>query len=302
MKFINVIVVLVLILYACDHNAGKLPDAEAYKAEIDSWHTARLSRLKAPEGWLNLAGLYWLQEGLNTFGSDTANAIVFPKHAPSFIGVIERRGDSIWLRSVFIRFLVDSLPAGNMKLKDDSYPDPDVMTWDSLAWHVIKRGERFAIRLRDFNHPRINTLTSIPCFETDLKWRIEADYQPYEKPEKYKVQTVIGTEEESLVPGELTFKIRGRKCTLYPFASGDQLFIVFGDATNGNETYPSGRFLYSDIPDARNKVIIDFNRAYNPPCVFTTFATCPLPLSKNILPVKIKAGEKSVHLFKAVNN
>jgi hypothetical protein len=197
---------------------------------------------------------------------------------------------------------IDSLPAKNIKLKDDSSEKPDVMTLNSLAWFIIKRGDRYGIRLRDYTNPMIDSLSVIPCFEIKDQWRITADFKPYGVPEKYMVQTIIGTEEENLVPGELTFRIRGKKFMLYPFKSKDGFFIVFGDKTNGNETYPAGRFLYTAGPDDQNRVIIDFNKAYNPPCAFTPYATCPLPLRKNILPVAVEAGEKAVHLFSNNHN
>jgi uncharacterized protein (DUF1684 family) len=110
------------------------------------------------------------------------------------------------------------------------------------------------------------------------------------------VPTIIGVDEETLIPGELEFRIRGKKLILYPSQAEDGFFIVFGDQTNGNETYAAGRFLYTAAPDANNRVIIDFNKSYNPPCAFTPYATCPLPLRRNILPIRIEAGEKAVHL------
>jgi len=300
-RYLSFSITLYFLMCGC-RNSDRLADTAAYHAEIEAWHNKRLNNLKAPEGWLNVAGLFWLQEGMNTFGSDTANSIVFPERAPSFIGVIERRGDSVYLRSTAVPVLINGLPAGNRKLKDDSHPDPDILSLDSMAWFILTRGGRYAVRLRDYTLPGITGLTSIPCFETDPAWRIKAKFKPYEKPEMCKVQTVIGTEEEKLIPGELTFKISGRKYHLYPFTSGDQLFIVFGDETNRNETYPAGRFLYANGPDTLNQVIIDFNKAYNPPCAFTPYATCPLPLRRNIISVEIQAGEKSVHLFNPIHN
>lgn len=294
-------ITLCFVMCGC-HRSEHLADTAAYYSEIETWHNKRLLNLKAPEGWLNVAGLYWLEEGMNTFGSDSANSIVFPDRAPSFIGIIERSGDSIYLRSAAVPVQINGLPAGNTKLKDDSSPDPDIMTLDSMAWFIIKRGGKYAVRLRDYTLPGITALTDIPCFETNPAWKIKATFKPYEVPERCKVQTVIGTEEENMIPGELSFKIRGRKHKLYPFTSGDKLFIVFGDATNGNETYPAGRFLYADKPDSLNQVMIDFNKAYNPPCAFTPYATCPLPLRKNILSVAVEAGEKAVHLVMPFHN
>ena len=270
---------------------------ENYRTEIEVWRSKRISSLKARDGWLNLAGLYWLQEGLNTIGSDSSNSLVFPKRAPAFIGVIERKGDSIYLLSTSVPVLIGGVPSAHVKLRNDASGTPDVMMVDSLAWFIIKRGDRYGVRLRDFDNPLIDSLTAIPCFETNIRWRITAEFKPYAKPEKHQVQTIIGSEEENMVPGELHFHAGGKNLILYPFIAENGFFLVFGDATNGSETYPAGRFLYTDAPDADNHVIIDFNRAYNPPCAFTPYATCPLPLRKNVLPIAIAAGEKTVHVF-----
>jgi uncharacterized protein len=289
-------IIMILVCGGCRQNSVPIPDPETYRAEIEAWHVKRLVDLKAPEGWLNVAGLFWLHEGLNTFGSDTSNAIVFPQKAPAFIGTIELKGDSAYLRSTFVPVLVDKMTAVNTKLSNDASTKPDMMMLNSLAWFIIKRGDRYGIRLRDYDNPMIDTLTSIPSFGINERLRITAKFKPYEKPEKQMVPTIIGIDEESIIPGELNFRIKGKKVTLYPFESENGLFIVFGDQTNGDETYPAGRFLYTSSPDAENRVIIDFNKSYNPPCAFTPFATCPLPLSKNILPLRIEAGEKAVHL------
>lgn len=272
-------------------------DPDSYRAEIEKWRTERLGNLKAPRGWLNLAGLFWLKEGMNTFGSDSSNYIVFPGNAPSFIGTLELRGDSVYLRSTKQPVLVENKPSSNIKLMDDASGKPTQMTLQPFTWTIIKRGTRYGIRLRDLKNALIDSLKYIPHFETDEKYRVIATFHPYSTPEKYKVQTIIGTEEESLVPGELHFRLREKKLILYPFSEDGRLFLVFGDRTNFEQTYPSGRFLYMEAPDEDNHVIIDFNKAYNPPCAFTPYATCPLPVRKNILPVSIQAGEKMVHLF-----
>jgi len=135
------------------------------------------------------------------------------------------------------------------------------MTLNSLAWFIIKRGNRYGIRLRDYENPMIDSLSVIPCFETNENWRIIASFNPYPTPAKVMVQTIIGTEEEDIIPGELTFRLNGKKYTLYPFDAGDEFFIVFGDQTNGYDSYPGGRFLYTAGPDAHNQVVIDFNKA-----------------------------------------
>jgi uncharacterized protein len=298
-KFWLVIIAVISLFAGCIRNPAQ---TETYRTEIEAWRTKRIGNLKARDGWLNLAGLYWLQEGLNTFGSDSTNSLVFPKQAPAFIGVLERKGDSIRLLSTRVPVLIGGIPSAHVKLRNDASGSPDVMMVDSLIWFVIKRGDKYGIRLRDLDSPMIDSLTAITCFETNDRWRIKAVFKPYSKPEKHQVQTIIGTEEENIVPGELHFRAGGKNLILYPFVAEKGFFLVFGDATNGSETYPAGRFLYTDAPDADNNIIIDFNKAYNPPCAFTPYATCPLPLRKNILPVAIEAGEKTVHLFSQLHH
>jgi uncharacterized protein (DUF1684 family) len=233
---------------------------------------------------------------MNTFGSDSSNSVVFPSRAPAFIGTMELRSDTVYLSSTELPVLIDSMPAYGMKLNDDSMGKPTIMTLHPFAWNVIKRGNRYGIRLRDYESSLIDSLKSIPHFEPDERYRVVAKFKPYARPEKSKVQTFIGTEEENLIPGELHFRLFGKKQVLYPFIENGDLFLVFGDLSNGEETYPAGRFLYASSPDENGQVILDFNKAYNPPCAFTPYATCPLPIRRNILSVRILAGEKVVHL------
>jgi hypothetical protein len=289
---------VVLFMFAgCRNHSDQVQDTTAYQKEILDWQENRLNNLKGPEGWLNLAGLFWLEEGKNTFGSDSINTIIFPENTPDHIGIIERRGDSAILRDVTAPVMINGKLTPYAVLNHDSSGKPDMMMLDSFAWYIIKRGDRLGIRLRDYASDMIDSLTHIPCYSIDAHWRISARFMPYAKPEVHKVSTVVGIDEENTVPGELHFRINGNRHILYPFQTGGGFFIVFGDETNGTETYAAGRFLYTALPDKDNQVIIDFNKSYNPPCAFTPFATCPLPLRKNILPVRIEAGEKAVHLF-----
>lgn len=291
------IAVILLMVAGCRNHPGRDPNTQAYQEEIRDWQEERLSNLKSPEGWLNLAGLFWLEEGLNTFGSDSSNAIVFPQNAPDQIGIVERRGDTAILRDLTVPVLINGKPLPYAVLNHDASGKPDMMKLDSFAWYIIKRGDRLGIRLRDYASDMIDSLTHIPCYATNVHWRIPARFMAYAKPEIHRVSTVVGIDEENTVPGELHFRINGKRHILYPFQSANGLFIVFGDETNGTETYAAGRFLYTTLPDKDNQVMIDFNKSYNPPCVFTPFATCPLPLRKNILPIRIEAGEKAIHMF-----
>lgn len=271
-------------------------DHDAYIKEMDQWRSERLSRLKDKNGWLALAGLYWLQEGLNTFGSDTTNRLVFPKYAPPFIGTLELKDSSVYLQETVQPVLIDSLPASHVKLVHDMAGKPTRMILGRYAWTIIKRGNHFGVRLRDYESPLPDSLHHVPSFETNEKYRVEAEFKPFDVPEKQVVHTVIGMDAENIIPGILLFRLNGKKYELFPAAEEGEWSIVFGDPTNGEETYDAGRFLDIPAPDENNKVIIDFNKAYNPPCAFTPFATCQLPHRNNMLPVRIEAGEKAVHM------
>ena len=266
-----------------------------YLDSYKDWQSKRASSLKAPEGWLNLAGLFWLEEGENSFGSDSSNSIIFPPAAPAKVGVIILKEDNIRL---VINEGVSVTHKGEIKKEIELLPDlsgnQTVIELDSLAWFIIKRGNRYGIRLRDYNHPNIEKLDSIPHFPVDLSWRVTATFEPFIQPRMINVPNIIGTIEESPVPGLLKFQIGEQELTLYPMGDPDHLFLVFGDETSALETYGGGRFLGVEPAGEEGKYIIDFNRAYNPPCAFTVFATCPLPPKENILPIRITAGEKTV--------
>jgi uncharacterized protein len=284
---------LISTIASCRHSGV---DEATYRSDLEKWHAERVQRLKSKNGWLNLAGLLWLKAGTNTFGSDSANTLVFPPAAPAFMGVIILTGDSLTLTENKADILVDSQLVTHGALKADTTGTPSVMTWGHFSWHIIKRGNRFAIRLRDFESSLLAQVNEVPYYPIDSRWRVTAKYTPYDEPRKQVVQTVIGTDAVNPIPGELTFKLGGKTLKLYPVLEDGGFTLMFGDPTNGDETYGGGRFLDIDAPDARNHVIIDFNKAYNPPCCFTPFATCQLPHRDNMLPVKIEAGEKAMHL------
>jgi len=269
---------------------------DSYYQEIENWKSSRLERLKSKTGWLNLSGLFWLEEGNNTFGSDSSNTIIFPPNSNSVYGSIFKSGDTLLLAAANDTIIkVDGIAVARMKLQSDFSGVPTLMESGSFAWFIIKRDERYGIRLRNYNHPRIEKLDSIPCFKTSPEWRIEAEYSPFDSMLKIETTNVIGGTELSNCPGEIVFRKGTRKYRLLPFIEGDGLFIIFADKTSGVETYGNGRYLYTVLPDSANKVILDFNKAYNPPCAFSPFATCAMPPRENILDIRILAGEKEIH-------
>ncbi len=263
-----------------------------YVAEIEAWRTKRVASLKSEDGWLNLAGLLPLKEGKNTFGSDKSNAIVFPK-GDAFLGSFILENGTV---NVQVLPEVTVYQAGN-KVKNLKIFSPNeetlILQHQSLRWFIIKRGERYFVRLRDLESPNVMHFPGIESFPIDAAWRVEATLEPAAPDFKIPVVDVIGTSSMQASPGAFRFEIQGKTYCLYPTSEGDQLFFVFGDATNGDTTYGAGRFLYANQPDANGKIILDFNKAYNPPCAFTAFATCPLPSAINKLPIEINAGEKN---------
>ncbi len=181
-------------------------------------------------------------------------------------------------------------------LRHDQQKNTTILSYEAFRWFIIKRGDKFGIRLRDLNHPRIKALDHIPAYPLSEEWVIEAEYIAFDSIRTIEVPTAInGFSEFYKAPGELRFKKDGSTHSLIPFVSGKGYFIIVGDATNGIDTYGAGRFMYTEEIEG-NKVILDFNRATNPPCAFSPFATCPLPPLENILDLPITAGEKSVHL------
>ncbi|GAB4183567.1 MAG: DUF1684 domain-containing protein [Calditrichia bacterium] len=293
MKILKYLCLLLFtLLFACQS-----PKADqAYQAEIDQWHQQRIENLKKPEGWFSLAGLFWLKEGDNTFGSSEDNELIFPETFPAKTGVFHLENNQVTVSiNNGMGVLIDGKPMLKATLKHDQEENTTRMTWKSYIWYVIKRGDRFGIRLKDTLNPARLQFNGIERFPVNEKYRISAKFIPYDPPREIVIPTIIGTDDIEESPGALEFELDGKKLTLDPIGKpGDKSwFIVFGDATNGKETYGAGRFLVIPAPDSTGTVILDFNRAYNPPCAFTPYATCPLPPEQNFLPVAIKAGEKN---------
>ncbi|MFC2089303.1 DUF1684 domain-containing protein [Bacteroidota bacterium] len=295
---INLFLLLAIILLSsCTQKAPIIEDWDAYISAHEEWQLNRLERLKSERGWMNLAGLYWLEEGENTFGSDPSNDIVFPEKFPSFGGrIILQDSLTALLPDSHSGITVEGESVSHTVLMDDQQKYTTTMEQGSFRWFIIKRGTKYGIRLRDLEHPRLAELDHIPAYPFSQEWVIRAKFIPYDSVKTIEVPTVIEDFYEYYkVPGEVHFKVNGKKQTLLPFASGKGFFFIVGDATNGLETYGAGRFLY--VPEVKeDSLIIDFNKAYNPPCAFSPFATCPLPPLDNILDIEISAGEKGVHL------
>jgi uncharacterized protein len=252
--------------------------AGAYESEIAVWRAQRESKLKADNGWLTVAGLFWLKDGRNTFGAAPSNDIVLPG-GPAQAGAFEKHAGQVTVA------LAGQAPR---PLKPDSEAPADVVVLKDLTLFIIKRGDRYGIRLRDKNSSFRREFSTLHWYPVKESARITARFVAAR--EKITIPNILGQKEEETSPGYAVFQWAGQEQRLYPTEEDGRLFFVFRDLTAGKETYSAGRFLYSDMP-RDGRVVLDFNKAYNPPCAFTPFATCPLPPAQNRLRVRIEAGE-----------
>ena len=284
-----------LLLLASCGNGPATMNEEEYISHINEWDSVRLERLKSPEGWLNLAGLYWLDTGINSIGSSPDNDIVFPR-GPERFGFTTLESGEVWFDCGDCTEIEADGEKITGKIKIFGGGERTVLiTGDSLGFFIISRGGRTGIRLRDYNHPRIQALRKINRYHPDTKWIKKARFIESGDDLTVRVPDVLGDVNEEPVPGILEFEFGGEVWRLYPTGSRDRLFIIFADDTNAIDTYGAGRFLSAGAPDKDGTVYIDFNKAYNPPCAFSPYATCPLPPKENYLPFAVTAGEKAVH-------
>jgi uncharacterized protein len=252
--------------------------AGSYADEIAAWRKQRESGLKADGGWLSVAGLFWLHAGGNPFGRDAANEIVLPD-GPARAGVFDLHDGKVTVK----------MDGAARELWPDS---ADVAKVGRLSLFVIKRGEKYGIRLKDAESQYRREFHGIECYPAREEYKVAAKWVA--EPAKIPILNVLGQTEEMQSPGYAVFRLQGREYRLRPVleaADAQELFFIFRDQTSGKETYGAGRFLYSGMPQ-NGQVVLDFNKAYNPPCAFTPYATCPLPPAENRLAVRVEAGEK----------
>lgn len=287
---------LAICIVSCARKPAPAPlDTAAYAKEITQWQEKRWADLKSESGWLTLIGLFWLKEGENKFGSDPANPIVLPKgKVAAQAGSFQLQNGAVTMQATQSGISLDGKEVKTIELKSDADDQPTILHLGSLTFQVIKRNERFGLRVKDSQNPDRLNFTTTEFYRPDLKWRIEARFEPYNPPKPMPIMTVLGSESPEASPGAIKFTVDGKDYRLDAISEKNEprLFMIMADQTNGKETYPAGRYLYVDPPDANGWVIIDFNKAYSPPCAFTKFATCPLPPRQNRLPIAIPAGEK----------
>jgi uncharacterized protein (DUF1684 family) len=270
--------------------ATDLTPAEHRAAVID-WWAQRDERLRDPNGWLTLVGLHWLSPGENRFGADASNDVrLTGQDVPAHAG-------SLWLADGEVRLQSPGEPGPRTEpLASDLGGEPTVIEIGSLHMYVIQRGQRWALRVRDHASPAIAAFRGMDHFPIDPSWRVSGRLRPAPPGERLEIVDVTGDIGSEETPGSVEFERDGRIWSLAALpgdADEQRVWLVFGDATNGKDTYGGGRFLYSEPVADDGSVVLDFNVAYNPPCVFSEFATCPLPPPQNRLNLRIEAGERS---------
>jgi uncharacterized protein (DUF1684 family) len=283
-----------LILIALVATASNNPIDSAYQQSFDKWKAEQVNDLKT--NWLVLAGLFWLKPGDNSFGSDSASAILFPK-GPAHAGVFTLQGEDVTAKfSPDAHAVIDGKPATNQTLLPDSSGKRTIVEMGSLRFYVIKRGARLGIRLKDLDSEAARNFHDLVFFPLDLNYRVTAKWVPSDGKKTVDVPTVLGDVNPTPVTGTAVFTLNGQQFQLTDLGGDPSkgLFIVFNDLTSKTETYPGGRFLDTD-PVVNGTVVLDFNRAYNPPCAVTPYATCPLAPKENRLTIALPVGEKYDH-------
>ena len=258
-------------------------------AEWRSWKNRRINSVADTNGWATLVGLFWLPEGTSSLGANPTNTFVLsPKLSPPSVGLFHRTGTNVEM--IFG-------PVTTRLISDANGADPTVMTVGSLRLYLIQRGERLGIRAKSPDALSRRNFKGLDYFPYQPAWRIPAQFVPAPKGTIVAITDVTGDTKAEPVAGTITFTVGGPEGQQYQLlALNDDethdLWIIFRDSTAGKTTHGGGRFLHLANPDSDGRVILDFNYAYNPPCAFTPFATCPLPPAANRIPLAIPAGEK----------
>jgi uncharacterized protein (DUF1684 family) len=262
MRFLPILAVVLLPLAVSAAGPGP--------GSYEKWRADREASLRAPDGWLSVAGLLWLHEGENT--------VELPAGASQ--------------KTIALRLDGSKVTFEKRQLKSDITEHPDVLTLGNVTLTIIERGGKTGVRLRDPNAETRRDFTGCKWFPADTAWRVQAKWVAYPKPKTIAITNILGMTDQEPSPGYAEFTLQGKTMRLEPVLEDGELFFMFKDATSAKTTYGAGRFLYAGLPKG-DTVELDFNKATNPPCAFTAFATCPLPPKQNILTAAVDAGEKS---------
>ena len=270
--------------------AGSLAADEAYRAGVEKWRRAYEASLKSEDGWLTVAGLFWLHEGQNKFGSDPLNDIVLNEAGvPAEVGSFDMHGGKIVVRiNSGVQIKLKGKAVESAAIVPDS---DDRLVLGDLSLLVHRSGERYAVRLKDKNSKLRREFAGLRWFPIDEAYRVTAKFVAYDSPREAEIQNQAGDTLKIPAPGYAVFMLAGKEYRLEALSEGGEgLSFIFRDLTSGKETYAASRFLDTPAPKD-GQVVLDFNEAYNPPCAYNPYTTCPLPTPENRLRVRIAAGE-----------
>jgi uncharacterized protein len=284
--------ILILSLFLSCNNFAQSP----YQTQINNWHQNRIDKLKSPDGWLNLIALEWLKPGKNSIGKDSAcNISKNIANWDSLIGSFTLGlGEVVFKSAKGVSVYFGNQEIKSVKVFDFETEDNLELSYKNYKFIIIKRGEKVGLRIRDLESPQSKAELKIDRFAIDESYKTMATLLKTDTTNFIPIENVLGQITQTPFAGILKFTLKNQNYQLLAIDEGEDLFIVFADQTTGQETYGGGRFLYAKKPKIGEPTELDFNKAYNPPCVFTNFATCPLPPKDNFLNLKIEAGEKTV--------
>jgi uncharacterized protein len=272
--------------------------ADSHMNEVERWRAERVAVLTAADGWLTLVGLHFLKPGTNTVGSAQGNNVVLGK-GPARVGTVMLADDGgmTFVVEPGVTVRVDGVAASRAVLSlGGGSTKPTTVTFGTMSFFAVDRAGKKALRVKDSEAESRTRFQGLDYFPIAPEWKIEARWVPFEKSRRMPVANMLGHTDLELIPGRAIFERDGKTFELLPIDEGldRPLFFVISDATSGKQTYGASRFLYVERPKAgETRIVLDFNRAENPPCVFTSFAACPLPPKENRLPFAVNAGEKT---------
>jgi uncharacterized protein (DUF1684 family) len=263
---------------------------------LEKWREQRAANLTSETGWLTLVGLYWLKSGDNAFGSDKSNRIALEHQSlGAKTGTFTVKGATVTFTAAPGAVVTHGqTPVTSIVMTPDTAGEATTLAVGSLRFFVIERVGKLGVRIRDVDHPARKHFAGLEYFPASQDWIVDARFEPYPANKRIPILNILGMTDQMVSPGAVVFTKNGKEWrldTILEAPDDDQLFVMFADQTSARETYGAGRFLYIPMPK-NGRATLDFNRAYNPPCAFNEFATCPLPPSQNRLQMRVDAGEK----------